>query len=135
VSLISILGLVSMAFVAWFTWRAYASTDTAGGAQSRRESIIEAWVNIVIGFSFNFIFNLWLIPLATEGGHLTPINNFWLGWVFTTISIVRQYAIRRFFNSHIRRFSAWAARRVALASIRFRAQAQVYAARIKERLS
>jgi hypothetical protein len=42
-----------------------------------------------------------LIPFAIHGGYLDPWGNFWMGWVFTVISIVRQYAIRRWFNAQL----------------------------------
>lgn len=98
-NLITVLGLASMAFVTVFTYRAYY--DTPGVGQTPRSAIIEAWFNIVIGFSINFVFNFVLIPMMTEGGHMTVSSNFWGGWVFTTISIVRQYTIRRWFNAKI----------------------------------
>jgi hypothetical protein len=97
VNLITFLGIVSAAFVAWFTYRAYYGHDDGNGAQSRRESIIEAWTNIVIGFSINYAANLLLLPLV--GAELTAVNNFWLGWVYTAISILRQFAVRRWFNT------------------------------------
>jgi hypothetical protein len=110
VNLITALGLASMLFVVAFTWRACTGPDSGHG-QSRRESIIEAWTNICIGFSLNYAANLFLLPMMTEGGHLTLVNNWWGGWVFTAISMIRQYAIRRFYNG--RRFAAWLASRIA----------------------
>jgi len=108
-SLLAFLGLASMVFVAWFTWRAYRDNTSANGEQSRRESIIEAWMNIVIGFSCNFSFNLVLLPMMMVGGHLTVASNWWGGWIFTVISIVRQYTIRRN-AARIRQLCAWIAR-------------------------
>lgn len=96
--MIEILGAVSMAFVIGFTANAYRQSATSG--QSPRESIIEAWVNIAIGFAINFIANLVIIPMMT-GAHLSLANNFWGGWVYTAIALVRQYAIRRWFNNRI----------------------------------
>lgn len=108
-TMLHFLGLASMLFVVWFTWRAYSGPDTGQG-QSRRESIIEAWTNIAIGFSTNFTANTFLLPLMTDGGHLSQISNWWGGWVYTAISMLRQYAIRRWFNS--RGFAVWLARRL-----------------------
>lgn len=104
------LGALSALFVAWFTCRAYFSADSGTG-QSRRASIVEAWTNIVIGFSINFAANLVLIPLMTDGHSVTVASNWWGGWVYTAISILRQYAIRRWFNA--KGFSEWIARRLA----------------------
>lgn len=95
---LAVLAVISMGFVAVFTYRAYA--DKAEGAgQSRRQSIIEAWVNIFIGFTINFIANFALLPLV--GAKMTVANNIMLGCVFTAVSVLRQYAIRRWFNDKI----------------------------------
>lgn len=102
-SLLEFMGLMSMVFTAAFTWRAY--TREPGQGQSPRSAIIEAWFNIVIGFTINFFANLVVIPLAINGGHLDAGSNFWMGWVFTTISIARQYTIRRWFNAGLRGFA------------------------------
>lgn len=100
-SAITYLGLASMVFVAAFTWHAGFVAAHTGG-QTPRAAVVEAWVNIVIGFTVNFVFNFVLIPMMTTGGHMTVASNFWGGWVFTTISIVRQYSIRRWFNGSIK---------------------------------
>lgn len=81
-TLLTALGLASVAFVAFFTARAYRD-NTAGNGQSRRSAIIEAWVNILIGFTINYGMNLVLLPLV--GAHLSLAENFMLGWVFTCI--------------------------------------------------
>lgn len=104
------LGVACLAFTAAFTWRAYSGPEGAGG-QTRRESIIEAWANIGVGFSVNFGMNLLLLPLV--GIMPTLAQNFWLGWTYTAVSIVRQYALRRWFNDRIHNFAARAARRLA----------------------
>jgi hypothetical protein len=98
-NLLIALGLVSMAFCVVFTWHAY--TGNPGPGQSPRSAIIEAWMNIAIGFGINFAANLLIIPLAVTGGHLTMADNWWMGWVFTTISMLRTYTIRRWFNARL----------------------------------
>lgn len=100
---LSLLGFTSMLFVVWFTWHEAMKKD-AGVGQSKRASLVEAWTNIVIGFSINFVANLWLIPLMT-GVALPHSANFWGGWIYTTISILRQYTIRRWFNQRIHLFA------------------------------
>ena len=97
-TLLTALGLVSFAFVVAFTARAYKD-DTRGNGQSRRSAIIEAWVNIFIGFTINYAMNFILLPLV--GARVTAMDNFMLGWTYTAISIVRQYTIRRWFNARI----------------------------------
>jgi hypothetical protein len=96
-SLLTALGVASLVFVAAFTWR--AAVAQAGAGQSPRSSIIEAWVNLCIGFSVNFTANLFILPLV--GASFTASENWWLGCVYTAISIIRQYAIRRWFNAKL----------------------------------
>lgn len=90
-------GLLSLVFVGVFTWRAY--TAQPGPGQSPRSAIIEAWMNIAVGFGINFIANFLILPLI--GAHPSAAQNFWMGWIYTAVSIVRQYAIRRWFNAKL----------------------------------
>lgn len=92
--MLTTLGIVSFVFVVGFTFRAYM--DNTGHGQTPRGAIKEAWTNIAFGFSVNYVANIFLLPLV--GASLTVASNFWLGWIYTAISIVRQYAIRRWNN-------------------------------------
>lgn len=92
------LGLLSFLFVAWFTFRSYYA-----GANPRA-AIIEAWANIIIGFAINYIANLFILPLV--GASFTHTENFLMGWMYTAISILRQYAIRRWFQDQIHLLAA-----------------------------
>lgn len=69
--------------------------------QSRLQSLIEAWINVAIGFSINLVANLVVLPLF--GYQVTVGDAFGIGLVFTAISIVRSYLIRRMFNSILHR--------------------------------
>lgn len=89
-----LLGIASLVFVVGFTVHAYSRNT--GPGQTPRGAIKEAWTNIAWGFSFNYVANIFLLPLV--GATLTASSNFWLGWVYTAISILRQYAIRRWNN-------------------------------------
>lgn len=60
-------------------------------------SIVEAKANIVIGFAINYAANLLILPLFGFTG-LTLAKNFEIGLLYTVISIVRQFVIRRWFN-------------------------------------
>lgn len=91
------LGVASLAFVAAFTYRAYRAAP--GPGQSPRGAIVEAWLNILIGFAVNFVANFLILPLV--GAEFTAAQNFWMGWIYTSISIVRQYALRRWFNGRL----------------------------------
>lgn len=100
-----LLGLASMVFVAAFTWY-QATHSNQGVGQTKRSAIAEAWVNITIGFGVNFIANFILFPLMMHGQHVGLVENFFGGWIYTAISVVRQYAIRRWFNHRIHLFAA-----------------------------
>ena len=65
-------------------------------AQTKLGSITEAWANIVVGFSINYIANLLIFPIF--GMHISLRNNFFMGCIFTVISLVRSYVLRRWFN-------------------------------------
>lgn len=104
-TLLTALGLASMVFTAWFTWRAYRDDSSINGEQSRRQAIIEVWIGIVIGFALNWSVNWVLLPLV--GAKFTALENMYLGFIYTFVSIIRGYAIRRWADSNIHRFSAW----------------------------
>lgn len=65
-------------------------------AQTRMQSLFEAWLNIAIGFGINLIANLLVLPIF--GFHPTIGDAFGMGLIFTVISIVRSYLLRRLFN-------------------------------------
>ena len=69
--------------------------------QTRLGSLIEAIVNVVIGFLINWIANLLILPLF--GFDVTPAQAFHMGLLFTVISVVRSYVIRRWFNHRLHR--------------------------------
>lgn len=96
-------GGLSIAVTIAFTVLVYFGTPDTDGGQSRRGSIIEAWINIAIGFSINFFANLAVLPLV--GAHVTPSQNFWMGCIFTAISVCRSYVIRRWFNADLQRMT------------------------------
>ena len=66
-------------------------------SQTVTGSFVESWVNILIGFSINFTANMLILPLF--GFHsLTVGKNFVIGLLYTVISLVRSFVIRRWFN-------------------------------------
>ncbi|HEX8610163.1 MAG TPA: hypothetical protein VF800_02660 [Telluria sp.] len=67
--------------------------------QTRLGSLIEAVINTCIGFGINFTANMFIFPLF--GFHITPGANFVLGMLYTIISVVRSYCIRRWFNAKL----------------------------------
>jgi len=72
--------------------------------QTRLGSLIEAIINTVIGFSINYCANLMIFPLF--GFHITPGANFLMGCIYTVISVVRSYTIRRWFNARLHRLAS-----------------------------
>lgn len=98
-SAIYLLGALSMLFVAAFTlWGAFYAKHYGG--QTPRDSILEAWTNIGIGFGINFIANMVIFPAIPSMGHvqISVIDNFMIGWIYTVISILRSYCVRRWHN-------------------------------------
>jgi hypothetical protein len=65
--------------------------------QSKLGSIVEAWANIAVGFGVNFAANMFLLPLFGFST-LTLRTNFEIGALYTVISLVRSYVLRRWFN-------------------------------------
>ncbi len=69
--------------------------------QSRLQSLIEAWVNVIIGFGISIVANLVVLPAF--GYSVSLADAFGIGIVFTAVSIVRSYLIRRWFNRMLAR--------------------------------
>lgn len=65
-------------------------------SQSKRGSLIEALINTAIGFLINYFANLLIFPLF--GMHISMTANLVLGMLYTVISVVRGYVVRRWFN-------------------------------------
>ena len=64
--------------------------------QTKLGSFVEAWANIAVGFGINYCANLLVLPLF--GLNVTPSDAFGIGVIFTVISLVRSYILRRWFN-------------------------------------
>lgn len=65
-------------------------------AQTRKGSLTEAVANIAIGFGINWGLNMIVLPWF--GFHVTGGQAFGIGLVFTGVSLVRSYVLRRWFN-------------------------------------
>lgn len=65
-------------------------------AQTKFGSFVESWANIAVGFTINYTANLLIFPLFHM--HISPANNFLLGMIYTVISLVRSFILRRYFN-------------------------------------
>lgn len=70
--------------------------------QSKRESMIETLMNVGIGWFISFIANMLVLPLFGYDINLT--DGVLISIIFTIISIVRGYMVRRWFNSKERKY-------------------------------
>ncbi len=64
--------------------------------QSRFASLVESILNIVIGYGVTVFAQLLIFPLFDI--HITLSDNLMIGALFTLVSLVRSYALRRLFN-------------------------------------
>jgi hypothetical protein len=64
--------------------------------QSRTASFIESLLNVAIGFGVSYASNLVILPLF--GFMVNASQAFSIGVIFTVISIIRSYFVRRLFN-------------------------------------
>jgi hypothetical protein len=67
--------------------------------QTKKGSLIEALMNIAIGYGVALISQILVFPMF---GIDVPIStNLWIGAWFTAISLIRSYIIRRWFNARL----------------------------------
>lgn len=71
--------------------------------QTRRSSLVEAFLNTMSGYVLSVFVQIHLFPLY--GIHLSLGDNLGIVAIFTAISIVRSYLWRRIFN----RYTIWRA--------------------------
>ena len=64
--------------------------------QSRWMSLVEAATNIVVGFGLAVLTQVLVFPLF--GLRVSLGENLGIGAVFTVVSLVRSFALRRIFN-------------------------------------
>lgn len=78
--------------------------------QTRLESLIESLFNIVIGYFVALISQIVVFPMV---GIDVPLStNLEIGAWFTLISLVRSYAIRRWFNAGLHKAAVNLAKKV-----------------------
>lgn len=73
-------------------------------SQSRRMSAIESVVNVVVGLLVAYSTQVLVFPLF--GLHATVGEHIAISAIFTAVSLVRSYALRRVFNNRIREDAA-----------------------------
>ena len=64
--------------------------------QSRRQSLIEAITNVVVGYALAVLTQIVVFPWF--GLQVAPNDNLAIGAIFVIISLLRSYALRRLFE-------------------------------------
>lgn len=64
--------------------------------QTKIQSMIEAWTNIIVGYGLALLTQIIIFPVY--GMKIDLIQNIQIGIIFTGISLARSYMIRRLFN-------------------------------------
>lgn len=65
--------------------------------QSRFMSLVEAIVNVVVGYGIAVLTQILIFPIF--GLYTTLAQNLQMGAVFTVVSIARSFALRRLFET------------------------------------
>ena len=65
--------------------------------QSKKESFIETLTSVFVGWLIGVILNMLVLPLFDYDVSLT--DGVLISIIFTAVSVVRSYVVRRFFNS------------------------------------
>lgn len=64
--------------------------------QKKRHSLLESFLNVAIGYGVALLAQIAVFPLF--GVHVSISENLAIGAIFTVVSIVRSYFVRRLFN-------------------------------------
>ena len=72
--------------------------------QSKLDSFIEAWLNVLIGFGVSVLANFVIFPLVGIGASATQIIT--VGIFMTLVSVARSYFVRRFANKYLAQIRA-----------------------------
>ena len=65
--------------------------------QSKKQSLIESLTSTAIGIIIGILLNITILPIF--GYPVSVVDSLWISIIFTIVSIVRSYIIRRWFNS------------------------------------
>jgi hypothetical protein len=65
--------------------------------QSRMMSLVEAVTNVVVGFLLALLTQFWIFPMF--GLVVSVTDNLVIGSIFTAVSILRSFALRRLFET------------------------------------
>lgn len=64
--------------------------------QTRKQSLFEAWMNVAVGYLVALATQLAVFPAM--GMKVKISQNITIGIIFTVVSLVRSYLLRRLFN-------------------------------------
>jgi hypothetical protein len=70
--------------------------------QSRIMSLVEAVVNVAVGYGVAVLTQMIVFPWF--GLHASLRQNLGIGLIFTGVSLVRSYALRRLFNWNLNKY-------------------------------
>ena len=73
--------------------------------QSRLESLIEACINVLIGFGVSVVANFVVFPLVGVSASTGQI--LWIGLAMTFISVSRSYLVRRWAQKYLVSTKNW----------------------------
>ena len=65
--------------------------------QSKKQSLIESLTSTTIGIIIGIVLNLTILPIF--GYPVSVVDSLWISVIFTAVSIIRGYVVRRWFNS------------------------------------
>ena len=65
--------------------------------QTKKQSMIESLTSTTIGIIIGIVLNLTILPIF--GYPVSLSDSLWISVIFTIVSIIRSYIIRRWFNS------------------------------------
>ena len=65
--------------------------------QTKKQSFIESLTSTTIGIIIGIVLNLIILPVF--GYPVSLSDSLWISVIFTVVSIIRSYIIRRWFNS------------------------------------
>lgn len=65
--------------------------------QTRKGSFLEAWTNIFVGGSINWIATILIVPILWNPAS-PKLSSLYMTVFYTGISLIRSYCLRRWFN-------------------------------------
>ena len=70
--------------------------------QTKKQSLIESLTSTTIGIIIGIVLNLTILPIF--GYPVSVVDSLWISAIFTAVSVIRSYVVRRIFNSKERKY-------------------------------